>query len=186
MSNMDAPLLEESSALLDARGKWQHVGQHRPPFADSVMDGQESVWDFPRPPRIEDVTQHLTVKHGDGVIASTHHGIRVLETAGAPTYYFPPSDVDMSTVKAGDVVSLCEWKGAAQALLIDGIEIGWRYVQMFPAFKDLYLWPSFYPSRIACSVGTEKVEPQPGGFYGGWVTSKLAGPIKGGPGSAGW
>ncbi|MEM7362434.1 MAG: DUF427 domain-containing protein [Pseudomonadota bacterium] len=183
---MDIPLLQEPRAVISARDKWQYNGRQRPPFADPVSEGQESVWDFPRPPAIERVEPALEVRHGDKVIAATRGGVRVLETAGAPTYYFPPEDVDMAIVKTGDVVSLCEWKGAAQSLLIDGDEIGWRYAQMFPAFKDLYLWPSFYPAKVACFVGTEAVKPQPGGFYGGWVTSNLVGPIKGVPGSAGW
>ncbi len=183
---MDVPLLEEPKAVIDAREKWRYNGRTQPSFADPVGEGQESVWDFPRPPVVQPVQQTLRVTHNTTVIAETNHGVRVLETAGAPTYYFPPADVDMQAVRTGDVVSLCEWKGAAQSLLIDDAEVGWRYVQMFPAFSDLYLWPSFYPAQITCFVGDEQVAPQPGGFYGGWVTSNLAGPIKGDPDSAGW
>lgn len=183
---MDTPLLQETPAVLDARQKWRYTGRVRPTFAEPIGSGQESVWDFPRPPVIERVDQHLEVRCDDTVIAATTGGVRVLETAGAPTYYFPPDDVDMAIVRTGDIVSLCEWKGAAQALLIDDVEVGWRYVQMFPAFRDLYLWPSFYPARVACFVGNEQAKPQPGGFYGGWVTADLAGPIKGSPNSEGW
>ena len=125
--------------------------------------------------------------HSNDVIADTTSGVRVLETAGAPTYYFPPADVDPTIVSYGEVTSLCEWKGAAQtANLPDVANAGWRYVQMFEEFAALYQWPSFYPSRVRCFVGDEQATPQPGGFYGGWVTKNLTGPIKGEPGSNYW
>ena len=82
---------------------------------------------------------------------------------------------------------MCEWKGVAQPLVIAGVVgAGWRYVEMFPEFADLYQWIAFYPDKFECFVGKERVTPQPGGYYGGWVTRKIAGPIKGEPGSGGW
>jgi len=182
----DIPLLAANQAVLDAREKWQYNGQSRPSFAETVGENQESVWDYPRPPIMQQVEQRMTVRHQGKLIADTSQGIRVLETAGAPTCYFPPDNVNMALIKPGDVVSLCEWKGAAQSMLIDGVEVGWRYVQMFPEFSDLYLWVAFYPARIDCFIDVEKVVPQPGGFYGGWVTDNLAGPIKGSADTGHW
>ncbi len=82
---------------------------------------------------------------------------------------------------------MCEWKGVAESLDIAGVaDAGWRYVRMFPAFESLYRWIAFYPARLDCFVDDEPVQPQPGGYYGGWVTADLAGPIKGEPGSGDW
>ena len=149
---VDIPLLTANQAVLAARQKWQYNGQSRPAFAETVGEHQESVWDYPRPPIMQHVEQQISVRYKDSLIAETSQGVRVLETAGAPTYYFPPEDVDMHHVIAGDVTSLCEWKGAAQSLLIADLEIGWRYVQMFPEFMDLYLWVSYTGKQIFCYV----------------------------------
>ena len=93
----------------------------------------------------------------------------------------------MAELTFGDMNSVCEWKGVAQSCSVGGREdVGWRYARMFPAFLDLYLWVSFYPGRVDCFVDDEQARPQPGGFYGGWVTDDLAGPIKGGANSASW
>ena len=181
------PLLPENRDILAARSHWQYTGDHHPSFAHPTAVGQESVWDFPRPPAQQPCTAKLEVYAGNQLIAATLNGVRVIETAGAPTYYFPPEDVDPDFVEYGELVSVCEWKGVAQTMSIAGIaDAGWRYTQMFPAFTELYLWPSFYPTKLNCFVDGEKVQPQPGGYYGGWVTESLAGPIKGEPDSQGW
>lgn len=173
--------------VLLARERWRYRGEARPTFAAVPASGQESVWDFPRPPRIEPVSARLRVLAHGRVIADTCNGVRVLETAGAPTFYFPPADTDQTAIEYGDITSLCEWKGAAQELTAAGIaHAGWRYVHMYPEFDSLYEWPSFYPGRVDCFVGDEQVRPQPGGFYGGWVTDDLAGPIKGEANSSAW
>ena len=128
----------------------------------------------------------MTVRSKTQVIAKTQRGRRVLETAGAPTYYFPPEDV-IVPVTADGSRSICEWKGVAESLSVSGIEnIGWRYVEMFPEFQTLHRWIAFYPTVVNCYLGGERVTPQPGGYYGGWVTADLVGPIKGEPGSSGW
>jgi uncharacterized protein (DUF427 family) len=170
-----------------ARRHWRYRGQERPPFAETPGPGQLSVWDFPRPPRREPVAQRLRVL-GDGVVlADTVRGCRVLETAGAPTYYFPPEDVATSALVSQGVRSLCEWKGLAESFAWRHVDpAAWRYVQTFPEFADIRGWFAFYPTGLACYVGDERVTPQPGGYYGGWVTRDLAGPIKGAPGTAGW
>lgn len=180
------PLLRVPPLIIAARNKWQYRGQVRPPFADSPAEGQESVWDFPRPPVIQDCTRRLEVKLKDRLIASTTRGRRVCETAGAPTYYFPPEDV-LVGIEASGGQSLCEWKGVAESLTVAGVrDAGWRYIQMFAEFRELYLLVAFYPARLDCFVDDEPVSPQPGGYYGGWVTADLAGPIKGEPGSDNW
>ncbi len=186
MTDNTIPLLEETEEILAARARWHFTGKTRPEFAVTPGVNQESVWDYPRPPVIEAVDKHLEVRHNSQVIAATTSGKRVLETAGAPAYYFPPKDINRKLGEALDIVSRCEWKGLARAITIDGAEVGWRYVQMFPAFKELYLWMSFYPSKVDCYLDSQRVQAQPGGYYGGWVTNDLVGPIKGNPGSEGW
>lgn len=181
------PILPANPAILQARAKWQYTGQKRPAFAQHPEPGQESVWDYPRPPRIETVSAPIKVMSGELVVAATTAAKRVLETAGAPTYYIPPDDIDTSLVEFGEPASICEWKGLAQSLHVDGqADAGWRYIQMFEEFAELYQWPSFYPTKLKCFVGEEQVTAQPGGYYGGWVTRALMGPIKGSPDSSGW
>ena len=181
------PLLPERSDILAARSNWQYNGHHRPDFAEPTTANEESVWDYPRPPSIVPCAGRITVYAGEVLIADSDNAVRVLETAGAPTVYIPPQDVNDKLLSYGEVSSVCEWKGAAQTIQVAGIEnAGWRYTQMFPDFAALYLWPSFYPSKLNCSIDGEKVTPQPSGYYGGWVTAKLKGPIKGVPGSQGW
>ena len=179
-------IIEATPDILRARQGWQYTGVERPSFAEPCEPPDESVWDFPRPPRIEPLALEVVVSVDGAELARSARAVRVLETAGAPTVYVPPDEVSPA-VTFGEVSSVCEWKGLAQpALLADGTEVGWRYAAVFEEFAELYLWVSFYPSRAACELGGERVKPQPGGYYGGWVTGNLKGPIKGQPGSAGW
>ena len=180
------PLLEANEQIKAARAQWLYRGQTRPAFAAEPQEGQESVWDYPRPPRIEPVSDILRVEKNGQLIAKTSNGMRVCETASAATYYFPPKDIVVEPQKgAGN--SMCEWKGLAQPL--DVLEIrgaAWCYIQMFPEFETLYQWVAFYPNKLDCFVGDEQVASQPGGYYGGWVTNNLVGPIKGEAGSGSW
>ena len=182
---MSVPMMEEDARVLAAREQWRYRGQERPPFAIEPAHGQLSVWDFPRPPMSEPVPATLTVRAGDQLLAKTERGIRICETAGAPTYYFPPEDV-IAEVNGQGPGSICEWKGLAESVTVGGIrDAGWRYIRMFPAFAELHEWIAFYPMQVDCFVGDEQVTPQPGGYYGGWVTRELVGPIKGEPGISG-
>ncbi len=182
----EIPLLAEDARIEAARNHWQYRGQKRPPFAEATEPGEESVWDFPRPPLIEDVNEELRVELRGELIAKTTRGKRVIETAGAPTYYFPPEDI-LVPLGEGSGRSLCEWKGVAEPLDFDNVRgVAWRYVEMFPAFRELYLWVAFYPTQLECYIGSERVTPQPGGYYGGWVNRSLKGPIKGEAGSGSW
>ena len=179
-------LLEADGRIQSARAHWKYRGKTRPSFATLPLEGQESVWDYPRPPRIEAVLTTLRVETNGKLIAQTRNAVRVCETASAPTYYFPPEDIEVELID-GAANSICEWKGVAQPLDTPGIRgAAWRYVQMFPEFVAIYKWVAFYPNKLDCFIGDDKVAAQPGGYYGGWVTSNMTGPIKGEPGSGGW
>ncbi len=193
------PLLPETPRIIKARNQWRYNGSERPAFAQPPGPGQESVWDFPRPPARVPCARHLKVYADGQLIAQTERGVRVLETAGAPTYYFPPDDVDADRLEydappevrtpasGGAPTSVCEWKGEARTIAVAGRQgAAWRYVRVFPGFAELYQWISFYPALVDCFVGDEQATAQPGGYYGGWVTRAVAGPIKGEPGSQNW
>lgn len=154
---------------------------------------RESVWDYPRPPRLEPVPHRIAVVLGGTVVADTVRGWRVLETSHPPTYYVPRADVAPDALeRAPGRGSVCEWKGAATYWTVRGggrVEraAAWSYEDPTPAFAPIAGAVAFYAGRMdACTVAGERVEPQPGGFYGGWITSWIEGPFKGGPGSAGW
>ncbi len=162
------------------------------PTPDPVSAGQESVWDYPRPPRLEPTTKRLRVVLGGAVIAETTGAFRVLETSHPPNYYFPPGDVAPGAVERTKGASFCEWKGRAHYFTVAGgdrveTEAAWGYEDPSPAFAPLRDHVAFYAGRMdACFVDDELVVPQPGMFYGGWITSDVVGPFKGGPGSRGW
>lgn len=154
--------------------------------------GQESVWDYPRPPRVEVSTKPVEVVFAGIVIASTNRGLRVLETSSPPTIYIPPQDVVEGYLQPVAHSSFCEWKGGADYFdLVVGERRSeratWNYPDPKPSFQILKDHLSFYPGRVdACYLGGEKVRPQEGGFYGGWITADIVGPFKGAPGTSGW
>lgn len=150
------------------------------------------MWDYPRPPRLEATLATLRVELGGVVVAETQRGQRVLETSHPPSYYLPPEDCDLAhfTPTPGRG-SFCEWKGHAAYWTVSAGEAvaeraAWSYPDPTPGFVALRDHLAFYPSVFACFVDDERVEPQPGGFYGGWVTSTIVGPIKGPPGTEWW
>ncbi|MBX2818917.1 MAG: DUF427 domain-containing protein [Rhodothermaceae bacterium] len=169
---------------------WKYTGIQRPPFATEPQEGQESVWDYPRPPALVKDSRLIEVKHGDVLIATTTNAYRVLETASPPTVYIPPQDVHMDRLIEMRGSSFCEWKGAASYWgLSDHPEegaIGWSYKNPSRSFSTIKDYMSFYPGRLACYINQERVRPQPGGFYGGWVTNEIVGPYKGEAGTGGW
>ena len=169
---------------------WKYNGAERPPFADEPGPGQESVWDYPRPPILVTCHQAIEVLHGDVSLARTVAALRVLETASPPTYYLPAGDVDWTLLHRTEDRSFCEWKGVATywALAANPAAgpVGWSYERPSEPFAAIDGYVSFYPGRIACYVDGERVAAQPGGFYGGWVTSTIVGPIKGTPGTGHW
>jgi len=180
-------IIQPTSMVQRARQHWRYDGRDRPQFAEEPGPDQESVWDFPRPPRIEPASEPLRVLFGETELANTTRGMRVLETAGAPTYYFPANDVNTELLRRTGHSFHCEWKGISEELAADGVEpAGWVLTQAYPEFSDLVGWYAFYPQALACFVGEERAASQPGGYYGGWATNNLAGPIKGSPGSESW
>lgn len=154
--------------------------------------GQESVWDYPRPPRLEPTSKQVSVEFGGEVIASSGRAFRVLETSHPPVYYLPPDDVRMDLLTRASGSSYCEWKGHAgyYDLMVGERTVrqaAWFYPNPTAAFAPIANYIAFYPSRMdACRVDGELVRAQPGDFYGGWITSDIVGPFKGGPGSWGW
>lgn len=162
------------------------------PRPDPVRPGQESVWDYPRPAIAVPSTAHVRIEHRGGVVADTRSAVRVLETSHPPGWYVPPAAVDMGLLRPSERCSFCEWKGYATYwhLEVGGDllrDVAWSYPDPNTAFIALRDHLAFYAAPLGlCMVDGERVRPQPGGFYGGWVTSDVAGPFKGVPGSAAW
>ncbi len=171
---------------------WKYSGQSRPPFAETPGPGQVSVWDFPRPPVLLGDSRRVVVKTGSRIVADSIRALRLVETASPPTFYLPPEDVDLTLLVAAQGESLCEWKGRASywSVVVAGQPalraVAWSYPDPSPAFAAIAGWFSFYPARLQCEVAGERVRPQPGGFYGGWMTDDIAGPVKGEPGTGYW
>ncbi|MET7247627.1 DUF427 domain-containing protein [Methylobacterium sp. EM32] len=162
------------------------------PEPNSAGPGQESVWDYPRPPRLEPVPERLRVVFDGVTIADTVRGWRVLETSHPPSYYLPPGDIAPGALIPAGGGSLCEWKGPALYFDVVGKRgradrAAWAYPNPTEAFAALAGHVAFYAGAMeACFVGDERVTPQPGGFYGGWITKNIVGPFKGEPGTMGW
>ncbi len=155
--------------------------------------GQESVWDYPRPPRIEQVAATLRVEHAGRTIAAARGGWRVLETSHPPVYYLAPDALASGLLRPNARTSFCEFKGTARYWdLVDGerilvADVAWSYPVPAPAYGALAGHLAFYASRVdACYVDDERVVAQAGDFYGGWITARIVGPFKGAPGTWGW
>ncbi len=154
--------------------------------------GQESVWDYPRPPRLEPTSKHIQVVFNGVVIADTTRAYRVLETSHPPVYYIPPADILQTCLEPTAGFSWCEWKGQAEyyTVVVGGRRAeaaAWYYANPTPAFAAIKNYVAFYAGPMdACYVDGEKVTPQPGEFYGGWITHDIVGPFKGEPGTGGW
>ncbi|NNU17239.1 DUF427 domain-containing protein [Parvularcula sp. ZS-1/3] len=180
--------------LQEHRESWQF--SRRPPRIETPGPGQESVWDYPRPPEVREAGASLKVVFAGEVIAATDRGLKVVETAGAPVYHFPADDVREGVLHPSSAATFCEWKGEAR--YFDVVHRGKT------ATRAAYTYPDplddlgqgygrisgmivFYADPMdEVWVGDERATPQPGGYYAGWVTSKITGPIKGAPGSEGW
>lgn len=154
---------------------------------------QESVWDYPRPPRLEPSGEQVEVVLGGVVVARTSRSLRLLETSHPPTYYLPLADFTDGSLRPADGGStFCEWKGQAAYLDVVGGGVvasraAWYYPTPTASYAAILDHVALYPGLMdRCTVDGEVVQPQPGGFYGGWVTSRVVGPFKGGPGTWGW
>jgi len=154
--------------------------------------GQESVWDYPRPPAVSPTDAHVVVVHRGIVLADTHRAIRILETSQPPAFYLPPEDVALDRLRPTATRTLCEWKGVAvywsfhdAGIVAD--DVAWSYPTPSSRYGAITDHLAFYPQRVdACSVDGERVDANPGSFYGGWVTSKVVGPFKGAAGTVHW
>ena len=151
------------------------------------------MWDYPRPPRLERTSRRIRVALGGVTVADSSRAWRVLETSHPPVYYVPLADIAGETLQpSGGRTSFCEWKGEASYydVVAGGLRAeraAWTYGEPTPAFEAIRDAVAFYPAAMGeCTVAGERVLPQPGGFYGGWITSDLRGPFKGAPGSGGW
>ena len=162
------------------------------PQPDPVGPDQESVWDYPRPPRVEHRTEQVEVVFAGETVAVTVSSYRVLETSHPPVYYLPPDNVIPGCLRPSGRTSVCEFKGTAMFLTLThkkqiSVDAAWTYLTPSPGYEMLAGYVGFYPAKVEmCVVGLEPADPQPGGFYGGWITSGIVGPFKGGPGTEGW
>mmetsp|Transcript_37079 Transcript_37079/g.90897 ORF Transcript_37079/g.90897 Transcript_37079/m.90897 type:complete len:192 (+) Transcript_37079:130-705(+) len=184
-----------SDALRRAREGWAFRGNERPDFATKPGPGQESVWDYPRPPALvpDSRTVIVKTKGGEHLLAQTTRAIRICETASPPTFYIPREDVvgiaNGKLQESPGETSFCEWKGRARYWKVEGMaerSVGWDYPSPMTDSKVIAGHVSFYPGRVDCFVNGERVRPQAGGFYGGWITDEIVGPFKGDPGTSGW
>lgn len=183
---------ENNPRVRAARAHWRWRGEDRPPFAVEPGPGEESVWDYPRPPAVEPVDAPVRIEVDGVVLAESSRAVRVLETASGPAIYLPFDDIRMDLLSPESRGTVCEWKGpwvywtvTTEARTIP--QAGWGYTDPWTGFEAIRDHLSFYPAKMdACWLGEQRVEPQPGGFYGGWVTPNIVGPMKGDPGSGGW
>ena len=150
--------------------------------------GQESVWDFPRPPVAVPFAGRVRVVHAGAVVADTASAWRVLETSQPPAFYLPAVDIDLARMRTSSSTTWCEWKGSAAYWQLDDIgDAAWSYAHPTPTFAAITGHLAFYAQKVdECWVNDELVQPNPGNFYGGWITSTVVGPFKGAPGTLGW
>ncbi len=161
----------------------------------------ESVWDYPRPPRLEPTAQHLRIEHRGVLLADTTRAVRILETSHPPVFYIPPDDIAMQYLRPSPHrSSFCEFKGSARYWTIDvsaalgepardalSPDAAWSYGEPTRPYAALRDYLAFYAGRVElCTVDGEPVAAQAGDFYGGWITSAVRGPFKGAPGTLGW
>ena len=163
----------------------------RPPFAVEPEKGQESVWDYPRPPALIQDGRDLQVYLNFVKIAQTRTAFKVVETASPPTFYIPEEDVDTRVLDKSSSTSLCEWKGRAEYFnfVVDSVivnNVAWRYTEPKKNFIKIKNYFAFYPSKLQCYINGERVKSQAGGFYGGWITNEIVGPFKGDDPTSGW
>ncbi|MEM7272599.1 MAG: DUF427 domain-containing protein [Actinomycetota bacterium] len=152
----------------------------------------ESVWDFPRPPRLERVEWRIRVIHAGHTVVDAPWAFRVLETSQPPAYYVDPAHVDGEVLQPSNHGTFCEWKGMASYvdLVVDGARVpdaGWFYREPSAAFAPLRDHLAFYAQKAdRCLVDDEEVASNEGAFYGGWITANVTGPFKGAPGTGHW
>jgi uncharacterized protein (DUF427 family) len=177
--------------LKHAVDAWRLRGQARPASAVQPAPGQESVWDYPRPPVIVDDRRLVQVRLHEVLIAETRAARRVLETASPPTFYLPPESLQCDCLRPDSGSSFCEWKGHASYFSVCVKQqcvthAAWSYPEPFAEFMAIRNYLAFYPDRLDCYIDGKRVRAQAGGFYGGWISDEIVGPFKGEPGTSGW
>jgi uncharacterized protein (DUF427 family) len=183
--------MDDPDALELARAQWRWRGKDRPAFAVAPKQGQMSVWDFPRPPELIRDKRDIEVRWGKTLVAQSSGAWAVRETSHPSTFYLLMSDVKDVLLRPAGRGSFCEWKGPALYWdLVDGERclprVAWSYPQPLAGAEPLADCIAFYAHNLDCTVGGEKVIPQTGGFYGGWITPDLSGPFKGELNSNDW
>ncbi len=182
----------ENLLVTPEQRKWRELARCRPEHIETPGPGQESVWDYPRPPRIETVARAVRVEFAGCVIARSRRALRIIETSSPPAYYIPSADVATGCLRKIDGSTFCEWKGNAQTWSIEiaadiARAAAWSYPNPEPGFEPIADHFAFHAGRVdACFVGKDRVVPQPGEYYGGWITPEIVGPFKGIPGSESW
>lgn len=165
------------------RSQWHYRGQERPPFAISPNKGQESVWDYPRPPSVVDSNRQVQVMLNNNLVVDSHNTVRVLETSSPPVFYLPRKEVNTTLLIPSPTTSLCEWKGVAHycSLGMDKhtiADVAWYYPEPFEGYERLKDFIAFYPAKLVCYLDGIRVKPQRDPFYGGWITPDVVGPYK--------
>ena len=161
-------------------------------MSEPVTHATESVWDYPRPPRVEPSERRVRVIVDGTVIADSRHAMRVLETSHPPAWYLPPEDVRTDLLQPTERRTACEFKGEASYfdVVVEGPgrrEAAWTYARPLSGYEAIAGYISFYPGRVdEAWIDDQRVTPQAGDFYGGWITPEITGPFKGGPGTRGW
>ena len=154
--------------------------------------GQESVWDYPRPPRVEATTDHVVIVLAGQIVCESRDAFRVLETSHPPSYYLPAAHWAVGSLHSAAGGNVCEFKGPARYLdVVSGSTrvpgAAWTYDEPWSGFEQIADYIAVYPGRMdEVRVNDELVRAQDGGFYGGWITDRVVGPFKGSPGSWGW
>jgi uncharacterized protein (DUF427 family) len=183
---------DNQDVYAEEREKWRNIPRERPAQIETPGPGQESVWDYPRPPRLEPVPQRVRVEFAGMLLADTQRAWRVCETSSPPVYYIPREDVQTQFLEPYEEPSFCEWKGVAQYWTVrthDRVaeKAAWSYETPDEGFEPICGHLAFYAGKMdACNVGDDRVTPQPGEYYGGWITPNIVGPFKGEPGSSRW
>lgn len=176
----------------EERDHWRTLVRDRPESIERPAPGEESVWDYPRPPVVEPVTARIRVEFGPVTIADSRRALRVIETASPPAYYIPAADVRTEFLVRHEATTFCEWKGVARYWSVrvgdrTAERAAWSFPRPDAGFESIRDHFAFYAGRMdECRFDDEIVTPQPGDYYGGWITSKIRGPFKGGPGTGNW
>ena len=181
----------DEDQLQRARGAWRHRGRKRPDGAVEPGPGQESVWDYPRPPAVVEDSRPVQVWMAGVLVAHSQAAKRVLETASPPVFYLPPEAVRRDLLRPESRTTFCEWKGRARYLRVCVADhcvehAAWCYPEPLAGYEAITDYVAFYPGRVECYVDGQRVRSQQGGFYGGWVTDEIVGPYKGEPGTLDW